>query len=64
MTVQEVYEELNTQAELFDMDIDWETLTLVPKLKSDDKQWLINWKEKLANSDRPNTMGLEGVDRE
>jgi len=41
--------DLKIQAMLFDMDIDWETASLVPKRKVE-KTWLDKWKDKLNDS--------------
>lgn len=38
--------ELTLQAEIFDLDIDWETLTLVPRDNYVEPFWLTRWKEK------------------
>lgn len=59
-----VIADLKVQAMIFDMDIDWETLSLTPKTIDNKPFWLIRWQDKLNNSDRPNTAGLEGVDNE
>lgn len=56
--------ELKIQAMMFDMDIDIETWSLVPKSTYIKQKWLEDWKDKVANSDRPQTLGLEDVDRE
>lgn len=39
--------DIKVRAMMFDMDVDWETVTLVPKQKqTQDPQWLINFKNK------------------
>lgn len=45
------YDDLQVQAMMFDMDIDIETWSLVPKRKDETPQWLKNWKEKMSNAD-------------
>lgn len=40
------------QAMMFDMDIDYETLTLQPKKKTvEDPYWLVKFKDQRANAD-------------
>lgn len=60
----EILSDLKIQAMLFDLDIDIESLSLVPKSREIAPKWLTSWKEKVAESDRPQTLGLEGVDYE
>jgi len=60
----ETIADLKIQAMLFGMDIDLETLSLVPKTRQEASTWLTRWKEKVAESDRPQTLGLEDVDYE
>lgn len=43
--------DLHIQSMLFDMDIDWELLTLCEKSDSKELQWLTRWKEKVDNGD-------------
>ncbi len=44
--------DLKIQAIMFDMDIEWETLVLVPKVKVvPEPFWLERWKIKRAESD-------------
>jgi len=44
--------DLRIQAMMFDMDIDWETLEVVPKSKVEPEAiWLTRWKEKVDQSD-------------
>ncbi len=44
--------DIKVRAMMFDMDVDWETVTLVPKQKqTQDPQWLINFKNKREQSD-------------
>lgn len=56
-----VVEELQAQAKMFDMEVDWELLTLVPKSTYQDKVWIVNWKNKRDQSDFDESMD---VDRE
>lgn len=44
--------DLKIQSMMFDMAVDWETLTLVPVVKDETPFWIKNWKEKQANGDR------------
>ena len=44
-------DELRVQAMMFDMDIDYETLSLMPKHKDTTPIWLKIWKEKVDASD-------------
>lgn len=43
--------DLRIQSMLFDMDIDWELLTLCEKTKHSRPDWLTSWKEKIDNGD-------------
>ena len=43
--------DLKIQAMLFDMDIDWETMTLITKAKKQPKTWLDKFKERQNESD-------------
>lgn len=43
---------LKVQAMMFDMDIDWETLSLVDKDDYKEPYWLTKWKEKERSGDR------------
>ena len=44
--------DLKVQAMMFDMDIDWETLEVVPKSKAKlEAVWLTRWKDKVDQSD-------------
>lgn len=45
------YAALQVQAILFDMDIDIETWTLVPKSTYKEAVWITRWKEKQNDSD-------------
>jgi hypothetical protein len=45
------YAELQVQAMIFDMDIDIETWSLVPKSNYREKPWITTWKEKQNGSD-------------
>jgi hypothetical protein len=47
--------DLQVQAMVFDMDIDWETLTLTPKTDYIEPFWITRWKEKEHGSDRDNS---------
>lgn len=44
-------DDLRVQAMLFDMDIDWETASLVPKTKDETPFWIKKWKEKQYGAD-------------
>lgn len=44
--------DLQVQSMMFDMVVDWETLTLVPKTKDETPFWIKKWKEKESGSDR------------
>lgn len=46
-----IINELRVQAMVFDMDIDIETMSLVPKTESRTPEWLKKWKEKVHNGD-------------
>ena len=46
-----VYDDLKIQAMMFDMDIDIETWSLVPKRKDTMPTWLRRWKEKVSEGD-------------
>lgn len=43
--------DLKIQSIMFDMEIDWETLTLTPKVKDTTPIWIKRWQEKQAESD-------------
>ncbi len=44
--------DIKIKAMMFDMDIDWETASLIPKRKeAQEPQWLINFKDKRQQSD-------------
>ncbi len=45
------YDDLSVQAILFDMEIDIETWSLVPKVKEERMQWQINYKERRSEQD-------------
>lgn len=51
MTQAKVIADLHIKAMLFSMDIDWESLDLVPKTVSTDAVWFTRWKEKEATAD-------------
>lgn len=44
--------DLMVQAMMFDMQVDWETGTLIPKSTFVAPFWLTNWKDKTLNADR------------
>lgn len=45
--------DLTIQSMMFDMDIDWETLSLIQKKpKIEEPFWLRKWKEKMHGADR------------
>lgn len=44
--------DLLEQADLFDMEVDWETLELVPKNTFEEPYWLRNYRERQNNSDK------------
>lgn len=50
-TPRKVVADLKIQSMLFDMDIDWETLTLVPKSTYVEPAWLARWKDRTADAD-------------
>lgn len=43
--------DIKIQSMMFDMDIDWETLELIPKTKETTPIWIKRWREKQDNSD-------------
>lgn len=43
--------DLTIQSMLFDMDIDLETATLVPKTVTKEQSWLTKWKNKRSDAD-------------
>jgi hypothetical protein len=45
-------DELKIQAMMFDMDIDYETASLVPKSNDKPAFWLTKWKDKQNDCDR------------
>lgn len=47
----EVISELKIQAMIFDMDIDYEALALIPKRKDNTPVWIKRWNEKRAEAD-------------
>lgn len=55
MTLQEAVTkkvaDLKIQAMMFDMDIDFETLELIPKTKDTTPIWIKRWNEKRASAD-------------
>lgn len=44
-------DDLKIQAMMFDMDIDWEAASLMPKRKDETPFWVKRWQEKQAGSD-------------
>lgn len=58
-TYREKSADLTIQAMLFDMEVDIETLNLMPKVASADSVWLTRWKEKRANSDFNELMDID-----
>lgn len=44
-------DDLKAQAMLFDMDIDWETLELVPPSTYKQPAWITRWKDKEVDFD-------------
>ncbi len=54
--------DIKVRAMMFDMDVDWETVTLVPKQKqTQDPQWLINFKNKREQSDNDPSSPEEAI---
>lgn len=51
----DILDDLQVQSMIFDMDIDYESLTLVPRNDYKEPDWLIRWKEKQDGSDRDNS---------
>jgi hypothetical protein len=49
--IRKTHAELIIQSMLFDMDIDWETASLMPKSDYKEAVWLTRWKEKQSNAD-------------
>lgn len=47
----EFINDLKIQGMMFDMMVDWETLTLVPKPVYKEAFWLTKWKDKRDGSD-------------
>lgn len=47
----EIIADLEVQSMIFDMSIDFETLTLTPKLNYKEPFWLTKWKEKIHGAD-------------
>lgn len=50
--IQKAYADLKVQAILFGMDVDVETMTLVPKSIYQEQSWITKWKERQDESDR------------
>lgn len=44
--ITKIFNDLKIKAMLFDMDIDWETATLVEKREDPTPQWIKNWTAK------------------
>lgn len=51
MAVIEILGDLEVQAMIFDMEIDYEALTVTPKVEPQ-PFWITRWKEKQENGDR------------
>lgn len=51
--------DLKVKAMLFNMDIDWEILDLVPKASQKAPNWLTRWKNKQAEADFDNALDAE-----
>lgn len=49
--VHEAYADQQVQAMIFDMDVDIETLSLIPKSTYKEPAWLSRWKEKQNGAD-------------
>ena len=57
------YADMQIQAIMFNMDIDWETLTLTEKVKVEpEPRWLIGWKAKREESDFNELMDIDWED--
>lgn len=55
--------DIQIQAIMFSMEIDWETLTLIEKIKVEpEPQWLISWKAKREESDFNELMDIDWSD--
>lgn len=50
----DILDDLTVQSMIFDMDIDYETLTLQPKSDYQEPFWLTRWKEKESGKDFDN----------
>lgn len=44
-------DDLKVQAMMFDMEVDWETLQLVPKRIDETPSWIKRWRERLNDQD-------------
>ncbi len=44
--------DIKIQAMMFDMDIDWEMLQLIPKVKIETPFWIVRWQEKMTGGDQ------------
>lgn len=54
---------IQVQAMMFDMDIDYETLALVPKKKVvEDPFWLVKFKDQRANADFDTNIDIDRDD--
>lgn len=54
-----VLADLKIQSMMFDMDIDWDLLILVPKSDYKEAVWLTRWKEKQSQADFNNELDAE-----
>lgn len=54
--------DLKIQAMLFDMDIDYETMSLVPKQTYKEAVWLTRWKDKQADADFDTNIDIDKDD--
>lgn len=59
---QKAIADIKVRAMMFDMDIDWETASLIPKRKqTQEPQWLINFKNKREQSDNDPSSPEEAI---
>lgn len=55
--------DLLIQSMMFNIDIDWETLTLINKVKAQpESRWLIGWKAKREDSDFNELLDIDWED--
>lgn len=57
------YADLKIQAMMFDMDIDIETWSLVPKTNFKHPIWIENWREKSDNGDNQPEFNVDLEDK-